>query len=313
MRDNYTAKLATLEAEADTIREQASVVSFGNKETRVEDIRREIDAAVSELSDPKKWQEWLDCSSKFHSYSFGNTMLIKIQNPNATRVAGFNKWKELGRAPSKGQKAIWIQAPMTVKRKGKNADEDDGKKDKDDDDKFVIFRPVPVFDVSQTEGDPLPEPPLAGYSPTEGEAPEGMKTSVEEAIAGTGFALSYEDLPDGGPEGYTNFSSKRVVVRNGYSGAHEAMVLVHELAHIELGHGDNTRQYHTGPGGERDVMEVEAESVAYIIGRKFGLEAPKSSFAYIHDWAKGDTAKVKSTANRVTKAANSLVKKLGLE
>ncbi|WP_142277680.1 ImmA/IrrE family metallo-endopeptidase, partial [Mycobacterium timonense] len=101
--------------------------------------------------------------------------------------------------------------------------------------------------------------------------------------------------------------TKKVVVSTRFSDAHQAMTLAHELAHIQMGHMERHHDYHSGPGGQRPTMEVEAESVAYVIGRHYGLTPGGSAFAYIDGWAKGDTKKVQQTADRVNKACKSIL------
>ncbi|ORB76561.1 hypothetical protein BST46_29395 [Mycobacterium timonense] len=97
------------------------------------------------------------------------------------------------------------------------------------------------------------------------------------------------------------------MVSTRFSDAHQAMTLAHELAHIQMGHMERHHDYHSGPGGQRPTMEVEAESVAYVIGRHYGLTPGGSAFAYIDGWAKGDTKKVQQTADRVNKACKSIL------
>lgn len=307
----YAAKVDTLTAQVSDLEHQLAAsppVSFADKTTRTEDIRREIDTAIANLSTPEQWQDWLAHAAKFHRYSLNNQLLIAMQRPDATQVAGFNKWKEMGRAPVKGAKAIWIQAPMIVKEK-----DEDGKPKLDKNGEPVTrvwFKTVPVFDVAQTDGEPVPEPPKVPYNRTEGVAPPEMHLALSEQIAKRGFTIDRRDLPEDGPEGWTNFTEKKVVVSTRFSDAHTAMVLAHELAHIALGHGEDMRAYHTGKGGERPAMEVEAESVAYVLGRKYGLTPSDSSFAYIHNWAQGDNEKVKKTATAVVKACDDILKEI---
>lgn len=310
-------KIAVMERNATILREvldtppaqPTDTVSFADKTSRVEDIRREIDTAVEGLAQPEAWQDWLEYASKFHHYSFGNQILIRIQRPDATQVAGFNKWKELGRDVTKGEKAIWVQAPMSVKVKGKKKeDADDGD---NEDKRITLFRPVPVFDVAQTGGDPLPQPPMVEYTPETGDAPQRMHDDLDALIEREGFILEYRDLTvergENAPEGYTDFNSKRVVISTVYGDAHQAVTKAHELAHIKLGHGERGSEYHTKPGGQRGTMEVEAESVAYVIGRHYGLKASGSAFPYIANWAQGDTKKVKATAADVNKACKEIL------
>lgn len=305
--ERCSEKIDTLKNDVDSL--SAAIahppVAFTDKETRSEDIRREIDTALKNLSTPEQWQDWLSHAAKFHRYSFNNQLLIQMQCPDATRVAGFNTWKDMGRAPVKGSKAIWIQAPLVIKVK-----DDDGNLMLDENGNpktRVWFKTVPVFDVAQTEGDPIPEPPTVKYTREEGVAPPQMHSDLENQVQKRGYTIEYRDLPENGPEGWTSFSEKKVVVSTRFSDAHTAMVLAHELAHIVLDHGDKSREYHTGPGGERPTMEVEAESVAYVIGRKYGLQPGGSAFAYVHNWAQGDTEKVKGTATVVVKACDEIL------
>jgi hypothetical protein len=293
----------------------AGVVSFADKDRRNEDIRREIDEAIANLNTAEQWQDWLSYAGKFHNYSFNNQLLIRMQRPDATQVAGFRKWHEMGRDVQAGQKAIWIWAPKTIRAKapcppGATPDgQEDGKP-------FVYkrvvtgFKPISVFDVAQTAGDPLPSRPVVPYSPHEGAAPPDMAPALQAQIVAHGYTVEYQDLPEGGPEGYTSHAMKKVVVSTRFASAHQAVVLAHELAHIELGHMEQHHEYHSGPGGQRPTMEVEAESVAYVIGRRFGLDPGPSAFAYIDGWAKGDRTKVAQTADRVVKAVDAIFSRI---
>ena len=289
-------------------------ISFDNKETRNEDVRREIDAAIDGLNTADRWKEFLDVSRRFHNYSLNNQMLILLQKSKATRVAGFHKWKEFGRSVNKGERAIWIYAPMIKRVIDKDAHGNvklgpDGKPKWKE--ALLGFKTVPVYDVSSTSGKPLPEPPFIPFNRTSGEAPEGMHDDLREQVEAHGYTLEYRDLGDaeGIPDGATDPRSKKVIINTAYSHAHQAMTLAHELAHIELGHLERTAEYHTRAGGQRHTMEVEAESVSYVISRRYGME-PDSSFSYIDGWAMGDKEKVRKTADSVIKATDSILKKI---
>lgn len=289
-------------------------ISFDNKETRNEDVRREIDAAIEGLNTGDRWREFLDVSNRFHHYSLNNQMLILLQNSKATRVAGFHKWKEFGRSVNKGERAIWIYAPMIKKVMDKDAA---GNVKRGPDGKpiwkeaLLGFKTVPVYDVSSTSGKPLPEPPVIPFNRSTGEAPEGMHDDLREQIEAHGYTVEYLNLGDGPgvPDGATDPRTKKVIINTAHDPSHQAQTLVHELAHIELGHLERTAQYHTRAGGERPTMEVEAESVSYVISRRYGME-PDSSFSYIDGWAMGDKEKVRKTADAVIKAADSILKKI---
>ncbi|WP_112650118.1 ArdC-like ssDNA-binding domain-containing protein [Mycobacterium xenopi] len=204
------AELADLGDVDDRSVDQARrVVSFPDKSTRTEDIRREIDTALDELDDGQTWQEWLEFSQRFHRYSLNNQLLILTQNPDATRVAGFNKWKELGRSVNKGEKAIWIYAPMVKKIQ---VEDDNGATKREN--RVVGFKVVPVFDVSSTSGDPLPEPPVISVSHLSGRAPDGMHEDLDDQIEGHGYRLEYRDLVgETSPGTMGNFTESPRVVR----------------------------------------------------------------------------------------------------
>lgn len=270
---------------------------------RIKAMQAEIEATVDTMSDHEGWQHFLDSMSRFHRYSFGNAMLITMQKKDATVVAGFNDWKNKhGRIVKKGEKAIWILAPM-IKAVNTDPDDPDSTKNK----RLVGFRAVGVFDVSQTEGDPLPENPHMTISNMDdGSAPDGMVQSLTDVIEGNGFRIERDTTGEAG--GYTDFSGKRVVISASANERQTAKTMAHEAAHIVLGHGSRISEYHTGSTGARPDMEVEAESVAYIVGKSWGMEeAGKYSFGYIDSWAKGDAKKVRATAESVVRAAHLLL------
>lgn len=276
-------------------------VSFGDKETRVEDIRREIDSAIENLNTGEAWQQWLDHANQFHHYSLNNQLLIYMQRQDATQVAGFNKWKELGRSVNKGEKAIWIQAPMVVRRKKTDSPDEE-------ETRVVGFKPVPVYDVAQTSGKELPAAPLV-IQHEHGEAPAGMVDDLRTQVEAHGYRVVYEDLgaDPTAKNGHAAPDSKTVAINSNRSPAQRALTLAHELAHIELGHTERMHEYHHG--GQRPTMEVEAESVAYVIARRYGYQ-PAKPFTYIDGWAKGNPALVKSTATSVCAASQRILSKI---
>lgn len=282
-------------------------VSFADRETRLEDVRAEIDDAVQGLANPAAWKAFLDTAAQFPRYSFNNNLLVQLQCPGATRVQGAgNKakttgWAKLGRYPSKGSKAIWIFAPCTYKREIEN--------EKTGETTTVSqlrgFKLVPVFDVSQTDGTPLPEIPVR-YEPVTGDVDPAIVTELIAKIADHGFQVEFTELA-GSADGNTDFISKVVHIDAQSSSANQALTLAHELAHIALDHGSRISEYHTGANGSRSSMEIEAESVAYVLARRLGIPTESSSFSYIAGWAHGETDKVKATATAVLKACKALL------
>ena len=204
---------------------------------------------------------YLAAAGRFHSYSFRNVMLIASQRPDATRVAGFNAWRKLGRFVKKGEKGIAIIAPIVFKRDDEAAGSDDERAG----DVQLRFKVAHVFDYSQTDGTALPElGEMAGD-------PGAYTQRVVAFIASLGIALDYADDLDGAD----GVSKKgQIVIRSGLTPATEFSVLVHELAH-ELIHQGATRP------GAKTVRELEAEAVAFTVCTGIGLETGTASADYI--------------------------------
>lgn len=271
-------------------------------DAKIEAYRGELDAAVASLSTDANYLAYMDTMARFHHYSPANQLLIMIQTGGqATRVAGFNKWKEMGRTVKKGEKAIGIFAPRTVTVKGA-----DGKPLKDDNGRtqkrFIGFTTASVFDVSQTEGDPLPElDNRLSIDP-----PAGYIEDLTAAIEAEGFTVRYaDDLC--GANGRTSPDTKTVAIKASLNPAHRAKTLAHELGHIHAGHLDRMDEYHTGAGGCRGEMELEAESFAYVVCRANGMttEVSKYSSTYIASWVGTDPSDVKASTERVSKAVKT--------
>lgn len=277
-----------------------------DRKERVAAMLEDLKGEVASLGTQQAWTDYLTTTAKFHNYSLNNRILIALQTQGrAQHVAGFRKWdKEFGRKVIKGSKAIHILAPRVIKDKD---DLDEQGKPKE---KVVGFTSASVFADYQTSGDPLPKPPTVSFDRATGEAPDGMHEDLDTAIKNHGFTVRNEDLGEHGADGYTNFTEKEVVINSRYASAHQAATKSHEWAHIELGHGESSRDYHNGPGGQRPTMEVEAESASWVINQHYGLET-KESFSYIDGWAKGNPDRVGETADRVGKACNRMLKSIG--
>jgi hypothetical protein len=163
---------------------------------------------------------------------------------------------------------------------------------------------VPVFDVSQTNGRPLPE----SHTELTEEPPAGFIDDLQATIAGLGFTVVYQDIP-GSKGGWTDGVTKEVVVDASVGAADRARTLAHELGHIQLGHLDQMEDYHSGHDGKRGFMEVEAESVAYVICRNAGMTPAigNTSSTYVAGWAKGDKKILDKTASNVAKAVKAVL------
>ena len=233
--------------------------------------------------------EYLKAVALFHDYSFGNIMLIAAQRPDATHVAGFQTWKKLGRFVRKGEKGIVIIAPMVFRAKDADGE---GEQDKGPQ---LRFRAVYVFDISQTDGEPLPEPESVNGDP--GEYTERLRSFV----ASRGITLEEAEFL-GGADGVSKGGT--IILRSGLSPAKTFSVLVHETAH-ELLH----RPGSTGGTGERPsktVRETEAEAVAFVVNEAIGLQNGHAAADYIQLYD-GNQATLAASLDRIQKTAAEII------
>jgi antirestriction protein ArdC len=253
--------------------------------------------AVSALISGEDWQRMLQVASKFHRYSFNNQLLILCQRPNATRVAGYRKWQEFGRHVRKGEKGIAILAPCKYRTK---IEDDSGEE-------MTVqsirgFRVAYVFDVSQTEGEPLPEVDSLRPKLLEGEAPEGIWDRLVELATSEGFDVVRQRR--NAENGYCDFGEREIGVRPDVTPAQAVKTLVHELGHGLL-HGNDTIR-------TREVKEVEVESVAYVVCDAVGLDTGDYSFSYVARWSNGDTELLRTAAERVIECSRRILEGLEL-
>ena len=228
----------------------------------------------------------LTAMSRFHQYSFHNICLIASQRPTATRVAGFQAWKSLGRFVRRGEKGIAILAPI-VRRRTDAADDDEERA-------IVGFRAAYVFDVAQTDGDPLPEINQATGDPG------AALARLRDAIQAAGIRVEYvADL--GGALGTS--SGGTIQVLQGLAPATEFVILAHEDAHEILHHDDDRPQ-------SRDTRELEAEAVAFVVAHTLGLDVLDSTRDYIHLYH-GDREALASSLERIQRTAMTILKAIG--
>jgi N-terminal domain of anti-restriction factor ArdC/IrrE N-terminal-like domain len=249
-----------------------------------------LEQGIKNLANQDNWLNHLKTQAVFHSYSFNNTCLIINQCPEASSVAGFNAWKKLNRTVKKGEKGIRILAPMVYKE----AEDPEATR--------VFFRSVAVFDVSQTEGEPLPE--IVNRL-------EGDDNGVLDALKGfaisKGFNVVEEDM--GETNGSCSYRSPITITLNpNRSLLQQAKTLAHELGHALLHCGEN----YTGHDA-KSAMELEAESVAFIVLQHFGVDSGDYSFGYISHWVTSGTdlepviAQLKESGVKIQKATNEII------
>lgn len=258
---------------------------------RAED-RERLAAAAAALLTSEGWRRWVKTRGAFHRYSLGNTLLIAVQRPDATRAAGFGTWKKLGRAVRKGERGIRIQAPITVKVRDDDDDTDERKT-------ITRFRFVSVFDVAQTDPVPGAEPaPLTPpHEPITGDSHEHLLAPLEAHAQTLGYSVSYEALP-GSIGGYCDSRAHRIVVESTDPANARVRTLVHEIAHA---HGI-TYETHS-----RDVAEVIVDSTTYVACSALGLDTSGETIPYIAGWGEqGALDAVSEAAERIDEIASAI-------
>lgn len=251
------------------------------------DLVQKLTDGIAKLTTTDEWQRFLDYQSRFHSYSFGNVLLIAAQYPTASQVAGYRAWQRMNRFVRKGEKAIFILAPMVYKRTEAEAA----------DDERVIrgWKYVPVFDISQTDGEELP----TICNRLTGEGPTGIYGQLLAVAQSIGFTVEDAEL-SGGVNGDCSHDLHRIRVEASNSPAQRVKTLAHELAHALL---HETFE-------DRRLAELEAESTAYIVCQALGLEAADYTFGYVVTWAGGGDkaiAGIKASCDRIQKAARTIL------
>lgn len=271
----------------------AESTSYGGQnsdvpESKMDTIMNSLERGVHEIFTSEKYHIYLNTMSKFHNYSFNNTLLIAMQRPDATLVAGYQTWKKkFNRQVQRGEKGIKIIAPAPIKetRRVEKVDEetqeivigDDGQPETEIVERITPrFRVTTVFDVSQTEGEPLP---TLGTTELEGNVViyEDFMKGLEELSP---VPFRFEDIGNGA-KGY--YSEKYIAIQRDMSNAQTMKTAVHETAHAILHDRDIMQE--NGVSKDRTTKEVEAESVAYVVCSHFGLDTSEYSFSYIAGWS----------------------------
>jgi len=295
-------------------------VSFEETDTRNDEMHSTIEAWIDDLvadvdeaKGSAEFQEWLDVQSRFHDYSHRNTLLINLQCPEATKVAGYNTWRnEFDRHVQEGEQAIWIWAPIITKQcpECENSSsyheqigcEYDETPPEEWSKGLVGFKPTAVFDVSQTEGEPLPE--LETEATVDG---EGLVPALTDAADDLGVTVQIVDAAEwenGDAKGickHRSIDNDRPVVeaKSRENQADLAVTLIHEYAHALL-HDD------VDDATERAKREVEAEAVGYIVGRYFDLDTSGSAF-YLAAWQDDDSAVLQERLSRISASAQEII------
>lgn len=280
---------------------EGKVAERGEKrDRRVREAMEMLEAGVETLLDGEEFRRYLAFAARFHSYSAGNAVLILVQRPNATKVAGYRTWQGLGRQVRRGEEGLKILAPIfrTVE------DREMGEKRR----VLSSFKAVKVFDVSQTDpvpgAEPLPERPRPRVLRGDSEVAKALAKALLEFCGSEGVPVSEDDAEldkhAPGANGVYLLGEKRIVLRSTLSAEARTKTLAHELAHHLLHRDAEATE------SDRPTFETEAEGVAYAVLSYFGIDASEYSFAYVARWAESKEV-LKAALSNVQRAVRTVV------
>ena len=311
----HTAELSAIEGRVKFMADKTT-----NRE-RLQEITAGIEQGIKELFESEKYMRYLSVMSKFHRYSVNNTMLIYMQRPDATLVAGYNKWKnQFSRHVKRGEHGITIIAPTPYKKKieEQKLDPDTKAPMLDKDGKVImeekeieipLFRPVKVFDISQTDGKPLPE--LA--SSLSGNV-QNYEVFMEALRRSAPVPIEFEPMA-ANMDGYFSPDRQRIAIRAGMSEVQTVSAAVHEIAHSKLHNYAKAQEEAVRAGDkeppkkkDRNTEEVEAESISYAVCQYYSIQTGENSFGYIANWSQGkELPELRASLETINKAAGELI------
>lgn len=280
---------------------------------RVKAMLADLETSIQAIVQSGQLQRWLDAmaSNGLERWSMNNRILalMQLMQRNGTiagaHLMGFRQWEGFGRNVSKGAKAVWILAPVT--RKTIDTDPDGNQVENW---RVTSFRSVPVFDISDTHGDPLAAAPL---SPATGVATPGTLEGLRDRVGAAGYTYTETTIDDCDPAagtgtlGFTDPRTRRIVIDARLSDAQKASTLAHELGHVHTGHVDADHHEYEQHRGQ---METEAEMTAYLVNRSRGMargQVEAFSPGYIAAWAHGDTTMIHTAMDKATKASSKIL------
>ena len=284
-----------------------------SNQDRLKEITASIEDGIKELFQSESYAQYLQTMSRFHHYSVNNQVLIHMQKPDATLVAGFNKWKnQFGRNVIKGEHGIKIIAPTPFKKKieQEKLDPDTQLPMLDADGKIIteektiqipMYKPVTVFDVSQTEGRPLPQlaHDLSGNVANYDVFMEALRRSSPVPIS--------IEVMGGGMDGYFDLEHQDIAIRKGMSEVQTVSAVIHEMAHALLHNRTKDTEEKT-PELSRSTEEVQAESISYAVCAYYGIATGDNSFGYIASWSKDKTLpELRESLEVISKTADGLI------
>ena len=278
-------------------------------------ITDKLEQGIKELFESERFKEYLRTMSKFYNYSFNNTLLIAMQKPEATYVAGYTSWqRNFDRQVMKGEKGIKILAPAPYKAQEEREKIDPltqkpviGADGKAVTETVEVLRPafkvVSVFDVSQTDGKELPDIIVDELKGTV----ENYEAFFDALRQGSPAPISFEDIP-GGAKGFFSPVESRIAIQEDMSEIQTVKTAIHEIAHAKLHAVKPDEKTTPEDKKDRHTKEVEAESVAYTVCQRYGIETSDYSFGYIAGWSSGkETNELKSSLDTIRKTAAEMI------
>ena len=292
----------------------------GKNREQLKEITDRIEAGIRDIfesGDMEKYRNYLRTMSRFHNYSLNNQALIHLQRPDATFVAGYNRWRDkFSRHVLRGEKGITIIAPTPYKKKieQEKLDPDTKLPILDADGKIVteekeieipMFRPVKVFDYAQTDGKPLPERVASPVANLTGSV-ENYEAFMEALRRSSPVPVEFKPLP-ADMDGYFSPKSQSITLREGMSEVQTVSAAVHEIAHAKL-HNYGLQQAAERKVKSRNTEEVEAESISFMVCAYFGIETGANSFGYVATWSKNaELPEFRASLDTISKTANGII------
>lgn len=291
-----------------------------NKE-RLKELCEKIEAGIREVFDSDKYAEYLKVMSRFPTYSVNNQMLIRLQRPNATKVAGYNKWQQFERHVKRGEHGITIIAPTPYKKKieEQKLDPDTKAPVLDANGKVVMeekeieiptFRPIKVFDYAQTEGKPLPQLAADLFGNV-----QHYEAFMEALRRTSPVPLTIEPMQDN-MDGFFSPAAQRIAIRQGMSEVQTVCACIHEMTHATLHNYEKQRMEAAAGDPDKEppkpkthqIEEIEAESTSYMVCQYFGIETGENSFGYVASYCKDrELSELRACLNTINKAAGGMI------
>ena len=292
----------------------------GKNREQLKEITDRIEAGIRDIfesGDMEKYRNYLRTMSRFHNYSLNNQALIHLQRPDATLVAGYNRWRDkFSRHVLRGEKGITIIAPTPYKKKieQEKLDPDTKLPILDADGKVIteekeieipMFRPVKVFDYAQTDGKPLPERVASPVANLTGSV-ENYGAFMEALRRSSPVPVEFKPL-SAEMDGYFSPKSQSITLREGMSEVQTVSAAVHEIAHAKL-HNYALQQPEERRHKSRNTEEVEAESISFMVCAYFGIETGANSFGYVATWSKNaELPEFRASLDSISKTANGII------